>query len=160
MLWIVILVTLAPVKMSIFHRAQLLIQIPLILTMIESQPSSDPSLTNQSSALSSATSSQFPTAANPGPSNSNHLTGWNWKVVHGKDPLPTPVQANPPSTNDNNAVKQPIEYFRNYICDDFLNLALKFSNLYALQKNINKPLCLTKIELEQFLWVSVIYVCD
>lgn len=47
--------------------------------------------------------------------------------------------------------KAPIDYFRYFFDDELLSEISDQSNLFAIQKNANKALCLTCTELEQFL---------
>ncbi|XP_018019163.1 uncharacterized protein LOC108675646 [Hyalella azteca] len=51
-------------------------------------------------------------------------------------------------------VQHPYEYFKSFITDSFLELVVEQSNLYSVQKNVNKPLGLTKNELEQ--WIGLV----
>ena len=56
--------------------------------------------------------------------------------------------------------KRPIDYFRHFIDDDILQKICDESNIYALQCNVNKPLKLTKGELEQFIGILfVMSIC-
>nr|XP_054919907.1 uncharacterized protein LOC126516557 isoform X2 [Dermacentor andersoni] len=51
--------------------------------------------------------------------------------------------------------KAPIAYFRYFFDDKLLEEITDQSNLYAVQKNANKALCLTRAELEQFLGATM-----
>ena len=48
----------------------------------------------------------------------------------------------------------PMEYFRSIVDDELLEKIVYESNLYAVQQDSNKPLCLSKDELEQFLGIN------
>jgi hypothetical protein len=50
-------------------------------------------------------------------------------------------------------VNTPIDYFRQLVDDNLLDLFVEQSNLFAIQKNPNKPLNLIKLELEQFIGI-------
>lgn len=52
-------------------------------------------------------------------------------------------------------VNTPIDYFRQLVDDNLLDLLVEQSNLFAIQKNPNKPLNLTKLELEQFIGICL-----
>ena len=56
--------------------------------------------------------------------------------------------------NGDEEPKAPIVYFREIIDDGILNMIVEQSNLYSTQQNVNKPLHLTKEELEQFLGIT------
>ena len=45
----------------------------------------------------------------------------------------------------------PYSYFKNFITDEFLDLIVQQTNLYSAQQNVNKPLNVTKNEIEQWL---------
>ena len=49
--------------------------------------------------------------------------------------------------------REPVTYFRDIIDNEILQLIVTESNRYSLQMNINKPLLLTQVELEQFLGI-------
>ncbi|EEC01677.1 conserved hypothetical protein, partial [Ixodes scapularis] len=49
------------------------------------------------------------------------------------------------------SVRTPIEYFKEFFDDALFEYIVEQSNLFAIQKNPNKPLGLTRAELEQFL---------
>ena len=51
-------------------------------------------------------------------------------------------------------LQSPYLYFKSFITDEFLDLILKQSNLYAIQKNVNKLLNVTRNEMEQ--WLSLV----
>ena len=55
------------------------------------------------------------------------------------------------------AIKFPIDYFRIFFDDSILEHIVEQSNLFSVQSNINRPLQLTKDELEQFLGI-VLYI--
>ena len=50
-------------------------------------------------------------------------------------------------------ILEPIEYCTRFLDDDFLNNIVEESNKYAIQTNPDKPLDLTKNELEQFIGI-------
>lgn len=52
-------------------------------------------------------------------------------------------------------LKYPIDYFQSFITDEFLDLIVEQSNLYAVQQNVNKPLNTTRNEIEQ--WLGLVF---
>jgi hypothetical protein len=42
----------------------------------------------------------------------------------------------------------PFQYFKQFISDDFLDVIVTETNMYSVQKNVNKPLNVTHIEIE------------
>lgn len=72
-----------------------------------------------------------------------------WKqVTHPRSCLPQWEDTLPDPPDE---PKAPIEYFRYFFDDELLDAITEQSNLFAIQKNANKALCLTCCELEQFL---------
>ena len=55
-----------------------------------------------------------------------------------------------------NNLRQPVEYVCYFLDSDLLDTIVLQSNIYALQKNPNKPLNLDRIELEQWLGLCVL----
>ncbi|XP_018015118.1 piggyBac transposable element-derived protein 3 [Hyalella azteca] len=45
----------------------------------------------------------------------------------------------------------PFQYFKQFISDDFLDVIVTETNMYSVQKNVNKPLNVTHNEMEQWL---------
>ena len=75
-----------------------------------------------------------------------------WKNVNPEDvstqiKVPTWKGTLPPSTN----INRPLGYFMLFFQEVLMNLIVEQSNLFAVQSNLNKPLCLTRHELEQFI---------
>ncbi|KAJ8886815.1 hypothetical protein PR048_013027 [Dryococelus australis] len=48
----------------------------------------------------------------------------------------------------------PIQYFRHLFEKDFINRIVEPSNIFSVQKNVNKPLTTDAIEMEQMYWSS------
>ncbi|XP_041868396.1 piggyBac transposable element-derived protein 2-like [Melanotaenia boesemani] len=61
-------------------------------------------------------------------------------------------QANLPKSD---SIKSPYEYFKMFFSEDILEIVVEQSNLYAIQRDTNKPLNLTTKELEQFMGTAV-----
>ncbi|XP_040072936.1 piggyBac transposable element-derived protein 2-like [Ixodes scapularis] len=59
------------------------------------------------------------------------------------------------AAHESEAVRSPIEYFQGFFDDNVFNLIVQQSNLYAVQQNPNKPLALSRVELEPFLGCTV-----
>lgn len=59
------------------------------------------------------------------------------------------------STNEDIYLATPIWYFRQLLTSEILDEIVHQSNLYALQKDVNKPLSLTRNELEQ--WLGLVF---
>lgn len=57
-----------------------------------------------------------------------------------------------PGTNE---VDTPVDYFRKFFDDNIVKIIVEQSNLYAIQKNPNRPLNLTSKELEQYIGVCI-----
>ena len=55
---------------------------------------------------------------------------------------------------DDGIISSPREYFSSFFDSDILNLIVEQSNLYSIQQNANKPLKLTKDELEK--WIGLV----
>ena len=73
------------------------------------------------------------------------------KSVKNVKSIDIPFTAQEPDMDvDFGVQREAITYFRHYLDDDILNKICEESNRYALQCNLNKPLNLTKGELEQF----------
>ncbi|KAL3210992.1 hypothetical protein MRX96_008499 [Rhipicephalus microplus] len=71
------------------------------------------------------------------------------KYHPGKSPLP-----------EADTVRAPIEYFKDFFDDNFMNHILKQSNVFATQKNSNKGLALSRDELDRFLGtVTFMSIC-
>ena len=49
------------------------------------------------------------------------------------------------------SIQSPLQYFSYFFDDDLFEHIVEQSNLFAIQKDVEKPLCLTKKELEQFI---------
>ncbi|XP_050714265.1 piggyBac transposable element-derived protein 3-like isoform X2 [Eriocheir sinensis] len=105
------------------------------------------------------------------PPTSSHTTGtraqaskpsrrllWN-KVSDGSpSPMPTfiPSDAEVSNNSDSDAyLGNPVWYFKKFFTPEFLDSIVYQSNLYASQKNVNKPLNLTRDELEQWLGLLI-----
>ena len=56
-------------------------------------------------------------------------------------------------------IKSPVEYFRYYFNETLLDQTVFQSNLYSIQQNSNKPLRLTRWELEQYIGVVLYMAC-
>ncbi|XP_050713415.1 piggyBac transposable element-derived protein 3-like [Eriocheir sinensis] len=54
-------------------------------------------------------------------------------------------------------LRQPIEYVRQFLTDDLLDLFVTQSNLYSVQKNPNKPLNVDRNELEQWIGLCIYF---
>ncbi|XP_042885490.1 piggyBac transposable element-derived protein 3-like [Penaeus japonicus] len=54
-------------------------------------------------------------------------------------------------------LRQPIEYVRQFLTDDLLDLFVTQSNLYSVQKNPNKPLNVDRNEIEQWLGLCIYF---
>ena len=77
-------------------------------------------------------------------------TAQNWR----KEELTSEVPIFYPPTGLNSPILQlnaPYSYFKNFITDEFLDLIVQQTNLYSAQQNVNKPLNVTKNEIEQWL---------
>ena len=75
-----------------------------------------------------------------------------WKNINPEDvstqiKVPTWKGTLPPSTS----INRPLGYFTLFFQEVLMNLIVEQSNLFAVQSNPNKPLCLTRHELEQFI---------
>ncbi|KAJ8888934.1 hypothetical protein PR048_008428 [Dryococelus australis] len=55
-------------------------------------------------------------------------------------------------------VDLPIDYFGYFFDDSLLNIIVEQSSLFSVQKNVNRPLNLTKNELEQFLGICMMSI--
>lgn len=60
-----------------------------------------------------------------------------------------------PETVDEFGLQDPVDYVKRFLSDDFLELFVDQCNLYAVQKNPNKPLGVNKDEFEQ--WIGLVY---
>ena len=56
-----------------------------------------------------------------------------------------------------NSLKQPLQYFRLFFTDEFMQLLVYQSNLYSAQVNPNKLLNITTEELEQWLGIAIYF---
>ncbi|KAH9371110.1 hypothetical protein HPB48_015675 [Haemaphysalis longicornis] len=78
---------------------------------------------------------------------------FRWKqVTHPRSYLPQWEDSLPDPPDE---PKAPIEYFRYFFDDEVLDAIAEQSNLFAIQKNANKALCLTCSQLEQFLSTTI-----
>ena len=57
----------------------------------------------------------------------------------------------------NFSLKEPIQYFKSFFSDELLDLFVNQSNLYATQKNINKPLLTNKAEIEKWFGLCIYF---
>ena len=57
-----------------------------------------------------------------------------------------------------NSLKQPLQYFRLFFTDEFMQLLVYQSNLYSAQVNPNKFLNITTEELEQWLGIEIYFL--
>uniref|UniRef100_A0A0K0EC23 DDE_Tnp_1_7 domain-containing protein n=1 Tax=Strongyloides stercoralis TaxID=6248 RepID=A0A0K0EC23_STRER len=69
-------------------------------------------------------------------------------------PIPTWKGCMPPPCIDEPGT--PLFYFKQMISENLLNNIVDQSNLYAIQKNVNKPLGLTLSELEKFIGITML----
>lgn len=76
------------------------------------------------------------------------------KVEQNDDPSHVPHFA-PYSQNEEPEIARPIHYFQNYFSNDLLDHIVDQSNLYSVQNDPNKPLQLTREELEIFIGTIV-----
>ncbi|KAG0724575.1 hypothetical protein GWK47_040340 [Chionoecetes opilio] len=67
---------------------------------------------------------------------------------------PSDVEASNSSDSDT-YLGNPVWYFKKFFTPDFLDKIVHQSNLYATQKNVNKPLNLSREELEQWLGLLI-----
>ncbi len=79
-----------------------------------------------------------------------------WKKIDVRQPIPQEsdfedVQV----TDDLEDLSSPFQCFRRFVDSEFLDLIVEKSNLYSVQKNVNRPLKLSREELEQWLGLSV-----
>lgn len=82
---------------------------------------------------------------------------YNWtKVSANEGPMPTP-QFTAPLREDEPEIGRPIHYFQLFFTNELLNYITEQSNLYAIQTDPNKPLQLTRSELEIFIG-TIIYM--
>lgn len=77
-----------------------------------------------------------------------------WTDVPGMNSVKQPIIWSD-SLPEDNEVDTPIDYFREIIDDNFINLIVEQSNLYSVQKDPNKPLNVTKEEIEQFFGICL-----
>ena len=57
--------------------------------------------------------------------------------------------------NKNDEERLPMEYFKNFISNKLLDKICEQLNIYALQKNVNKPLLLHREKLEQWIGIAM-----
>ena len=106
------------------------------------------------------------------PSTSSHTTGttrsqtskpsrrllWNKISNSSPSPMPTFIPSDTDFSNSSDSdtyLGNPVWYFKKFFSPDFLDTIVYQSNLYASQKNVNKPLNLTRDELEQWLGLLI-----
>ncbi|XP_023195555.1 piggyBac transposable element-derived protein 3-like [Xiphophorus maculatus] len=76
-----------------------------------------------------------------------------WRTPHSANITDYPEwQASLPKSDH---INSPYKYFKMFFSEDILEVVLEQSNLYAIQCDTNKPLNLTKKELEQFMGTAV-----
>ena len=80
-----------------------------------------------------------------------------WKRLETETEMETPMFLNAPVDEEVlfSDITNPMTYFRKFITDEILESIVSQSNLYAIQKDPNKPLGLTKRELEQ--WLGLLF---
>jgi len=128
---IVISVTVMKIQIT------LLLQLPLLdSSSSESDEDDDPSIPSTSGSSVPSTSA-----------NSTTQRRLIWKTIQNK----VQDQYVPPTLSIPNEIKSLIEQFKYFFDDNILDQSAHESNLYAIQKNPDKPLRLTRSELEQFI---------
>lgn len=65
-------------------------------------------------------------------------------------PVPSEMQL-----SEEHILGSPIDYFRQFFDSDLLDIIVRESNIYSVQKNPNKPLNISKTELEQFIGTCI-----
>ena len=81
-----------------------------------------------------------------------------WKKIGVREviPLESEFHADEEVTEDlENHLESPLCYFRRFVDRQFFDLIVEQSNLYLVLKNINRPMKLTREELEQWLGLSI-----
>lgn len=80
---------------------------------------------------------------------------YEWiRVVSNEDPHIVP-HFHENLTEHESSIKLPIEYFKQFLTDEILDIIVTQSNLYASQKNPDKQLRLSRDEFEQWLGISM-----
>jgi hypothetical protein len=89
------------------------------------------------------------------PRRKKRKSNYIWNAVTGNQP----PKETPPfldlSIDEDDEILSPMTYFKGFFSDDFLDQIVHQCNLYAVQKNPNKPLNLSRVELEQWIGISL-----
>ncbi|XP_066987389.1 piggyBac transposable element-derived protein 3-like [Macrobrachium rosenbergii] len=83
------------------------------------------------------------------------LSGTSWKVADSEVSSSHDYLGQDPIFNDD--LRQPFQYVCDFLDDDIMDTIVAQSNLYAIQKNPNKPLNVDRNELEQWLGLSIYF---
>ncbi|KAE8280141.1 hypothetical protein D5F01_LYC22281 [Larimichthys crocea] len=105
----------------------------------EENQSSDSETEEEQGDEEVAEASHLPRWRKPHNTNTDHYPQWKGQL---------------PTADD---IMSPLQYFREFFSKEILEVIVQESNLYAIQCDPNKPLCLTTNELEQFLG-TVLYM--
>ncbi|XP_068215341.1 uncharacterized protein [Palaemon carinicauda] len=79
----------------------------------------------------------------------------SWKVADSEVSSSHDYLGQDPIFNDD--LRQPFQYVCDFLDDDIMDTIVAQSNLYAIQKNPNKPLNVDRSELEQWLGLSIYF---
>lgn len=61
------------------------------------------------------------------------------------------------ATSDEVTLREPIDYFNDFVSQDFKNIIVQQSNLYSTQNDVSKPLNMNELELEQWLGMCMYF---
>lgn len=123
------------------------------------QEKEDEDFLSSSTVILSIEEEPMPSQPKPKKQKVIHKRSPVWKKVDAQNLLSEdpPFQDGAQHPDPEDTLATPYVYFKNFVDDVFLDIIVDQSNVYAIQKNVNCPLKLSRDEFEQWLGLSIWY---